>query len=100
MAMKSSYPTPWDTILRAHLGHSNDREFIPHMLRHTCASRLVSRGVPLPKVMQWMGHKCIQTTLRYSHLVPNDLDEAAAILEHWSERDAKEGWTEPGRVGS
>lgn len=77
---EGTYRNHWNR-LRKHLGYENDKEFIPHMLRHTCASRLVSGGVSLPKVMQWMGHKCIQTTLRYSHLVPNDLDEAATVLE-------------------
>jgi integrase len=66
--------------LREHLKLLDDKEFVPHMLRHTCASRLVSKGIPLFKVMQWMGHKSIETTLRYSHLVPDDLDAAGKAL--------------------
>jgi integrase len=65
---------------REHMGLLEDDEFVPHMLRHTCASRLVSKGVPLPQVMQWMGHRNIMTTMRYSHLAPKDLDMAAKAL--------------------
>ncbi|HCL65129.1 MAG TPA: hypothetical protein DIC56_09865 [Rhizobium sp.] len=76
---RDTFRNHW-TRLRGHLGALDDDEFVPHMLRHTCASRLVSKGIPLPKVMLWMGHTSIQTTLRYSHLAPHDLDDAAAAL--------------------
>lgn len=68
----------WDA-LRRHL-RVNSPEFVPHMLRHTCATRLVLAGVPLPMVMKWLGHKSIQVTMRYTNLVPNDLDVAARAL--------------------
>lgn len=67
-------------LLKKHLGVTDETAFVPHMLRHTCCTRLVSGGLPLVKAQKWMGHKSIQTTLRYSHLVPKDLDEAADIL--------------------
>lgn len=69
---KDTFRTHWDKF-RQREGFADDKEFVPHMLRHTCASRLVSNGVPLAKVMIWMGHTAIQTTLRYAHLAPDDL---------------------------
>ncbi|RWM84285.1 site-specific integrase [Mesorhizobium sp.] len=66
--------------LREHFDATEDPNFVPHMLRHTCASRLVMAGVGLPQVMKWMGHKSIQTTMRYAHLAPKDLDVAAQAL--------------------
>jgi len=39
-----------------------------HDLRHTFASRLVMAGVPLRAVQTLLGHKRMETTLRYSHL--------------------------------
>ena len=74
----------WDRA-RAHLGFAEDRQFVIHTLRHTCASRLVQRGVGLKVVQQWMGHKTIQVTMRYAHLAPGHLMEAAAVLEQGAE---------------
>ncbi len=54
---------------------------VAHALRHTCASRLVQRGVGLKVVQQWMGHKRIEVTLRYAHLSPTSLLEAVKVLE-------------------
>jgi len=51
-------------------------DFRWHDLRHTFASRLVMAGVPLRAVQLLMGHKCIETTLRYSHLGETELHQA------------------------
>lgn len=70
----------WDRA-RAHMGLVEDEDFVLHALRHTCCSRLVRKGVPLPVVQKWMGHKNIQTTMRYAHLMPTDLMSAVTALE-------------------
>jgi integrase len=51
-----------------------------HDLRHTFASRLVMARVPLRTVQVLMGHKCIETTLRYAHLAETHLREAVEQL--------------------
>jgi integrase len=55
-------------------------DFRWHDLRHTFASRLVMAGVPLRAVQVLMGHKCIETTLRYSHLGETELHKAVECL--------------------
>ncbi len=52
----------------------------PHILRHTCASRLVQAGIDLRRVQTFLGHQTIQMTLRYAHLATNDLDQCAVAL--------------------
>ena len=77
---KDWYRLTWDRV-RQQMGMDDDPEFVPHALRHTCCSRLVQRGVPLTHVQTWMGHRTIQTTMRYAHLMPHDLFAAVAVLE-------------------
>lgn len=36
-----------------------------HLFRHTCATRLVQRGIPIEKVSLYLGHANINTTMRY-----------------------------------
>ena len=52
-----------------------------HILRHTCASRLVQRGVSLYTVAKWLGHSSVTVTERYAHLAPDALDTAVHVLE-------------------
>lgn len=70
----------WDQ-LRGLMELDEDGQFVVHMLRHTCASRMVQKGVPLPMIQKWMGHRNIATTMRYAHLAPDSLLVARDALE-------------------
>lgn len=74
------FESRWN-VMKERLGLTLDDEFIPYALRHTCASRLVQRGVPLAHVQLWMGHKSIKTTMKYIHLSPDTLKGAVKVLE-------------------
>lgn len=84
----ASIERTWQRI-RTLLKLDHDQQFVLHALRHTCASRLVQRGVPLAVVQKWMGHKAIQTTLRYAHLAPDNFIEAVKVLEQDRRADLK-----------
>lgn len=50
-----------------------------HDLRHTFASTLVSKGRSIHEVGQILGHSQVQMTMRYAHLAPQRLIEAANV---------------------
>jgi integrase len=53
-----------------------------HGLRHTFASTLLSRGVSIKAVADWLGHASPTTTLStYAHLMPADEEVARGVLD-------------------
>ena len=71
---------PWERV-KVIMGLGEDKQFVPHALRHTCASRLVQRGVPITVIQQWLGHKTLTVTMRYAHPAPANLLAAVKALE-------------------
>jgi integrase len=66
------------------IGLGSDDQVVPHVLRHTCASRLVQGGIDIRRVQMWLGHQTLQMTMRYAHLATHDLDRCVAVLERRS----------------
>lgn len=52
-----------------------------HVLRHTFASHLAMRGVPLRTIQELLGHATITMTLRYAHLAPEVTRDAVTMLD-------------------
>lgn len=52
-----------------------------HVLRHSFASHLVMRGVPIRAVQDLMGHASIVITQRYAHLAPHVSQDAVCLLD-------------------
>ena len=45
-----------------------------HTLRHTCASMMAQSGQhTLYEIGKFLGHQTVQTTVRYAHLLPNQV---------------------------
>ena len=65
---------------RKSLGYANKKCYTLHLCRHTTASRLVQRGVPLLLVKDWLGHEDIKTTMIYAHLQPRALHSVVGVL--------------------
>ncbi|WP_431305657.1 site-specific integrase [Sediminicoccus sp. BL-A-41-H5] len=61
-----------------------------HDLRHTFASRLAQRGVPLLQVGKLLGHSSLRMTQRYAHPALENLRDAIAALAR--ARDAASGF--------
>ncbi len=70
------------------IGLGSDDDVVPHVLRHTCASRLVRGGVDIRRVQMWLGHQTLQMTMRYAHLASHDLDMCVSVLERAFRADA------------
>jgi site-specific recombinase XerD len=45
----------------------------PHVLRHTCAKRLLDAGAPLTEVAEILGHEDLDITRRYTQPSVADL---------------------------
>lgn len=52
-----------------------------HTLRHTYASHLVMRGVPIRTVQKWLGHASVKETEKYAHLYPDHGHAEANLLD-------------------
>ncbi len=54
------------------LKNFNLRKIRFHDLRHSCASLLLARGVPMKAIQEWLGHSNFSTTANiYAHLDSN-----------------------------
>lgn len=74
------YRAAWNEA-KQEVGLGDDRDVVPHVLRHTCASRLVRGGIDLRRVQTWLGHQTLAMTMRYAHLATHDLDMCVPVLE-------------------
>ena len=52
----------------------------PHLLRHTAATRMLANGADVHTVQRMLRHADIRTTLRYLHLVPEQLHEKMRLF--------------------
>jgi len=52
-----------------------------HSLRHSTASNMVRRGVPIAVVKEILGHTDIKTTMVYRHVRRGDLVNAVKMLD-------------------
>lgn len=70
----------WNHV-RAKLGKT-DPEWKFYLTRHTCASRLLQRGVWPQDVQTWCGHADLKTTMLYAKNDAKSVIRAYAVLQH------------------
>jgi integrase len=75
----ANFRNAWNRA-RAAAGFSRDPQVVPHILRHTCASRLAQAGVDIKRIQEFLGHKTLAMTLRYAHLAPRHLQVCADVI--------------------
>jgi len=59
----------------------DDKEFVPHAMRHTFCSRLARRGAQAPTIMALAGHSALHVSQRYIHMDGASLDDAIGTLD-------------------
>ncbi len=63
------------------LKHNGMRHIRFPELRHSCASLLLAKHIPMKMIQDWLGHSGIQTTANiYSHLDAQSKQESAAVI--------------------
>ena len=50
-----------------------------HQFRHTCASDLLEEGLTLLQVQRVLGHACLTTTVRYTHIADPERKRAVSL---------------------
>lgn len=72
-----------------------------HDLRHSFASQLVMKGVPLKAVQEFLGHSTMEMTMRYAHLSPAATQAYVEVLDEGSSATGPVGrsqvWAESGQ---
>lgn len=62
-------------------GRAGLRKVTCHVLRHSYASQLVLKGVPIALIQKLLGHTDIKVTMRYAHLSQESLNDVAQFLQ-------------------
>jgi len=52
-----------------------------HDLRHSAATLLLAQGVPQRVVMEQLGHSTLAMTQKYTHVLPQLMNDAAAAMD-------------------
>lgn len=60
-------------LTRLNIKKLNIEKCHPHMLRHTCATGLLSTGANLHEIADLLGHQNLDTTRIYTHIPPEQL---------------------------
>ena len=59
--------------MQKHLEQSGVGKGSPHMIRHSFATHLLERGAGVKEIKEILGHKCIETTVLYTHFTVSNL---------------------------
>ena len=69
----------WRTV-KGDMGLADDKEFVPHSLRHGVGTRLAQANVHKSHISTWLGHRNEATTDIYIKVAGRDLENVAEVL--------------------
>ena len=76
--IRPDYVTQHFSILLENIGLKHIRF---HDLRHSCASLLLAKGIPMKSIQEWLGHSNFSTTANlYAHLDSHSKKKSAEVL--------------------
>lgn len=90
MPSESELRYAWEKA-KAAMGLQDDGDFVFHCTRHTCATRLVEAGVNLRVIQRFLGHKRIETTMRYAHVHDDMLEDAVTRRKRHQDQTSLSG---------
>lgn len=79
---RPEYVTDHFTLI---MNKNNDvlRKIRFHDLRHSCASLLLAKGIPMKEIQDWLGHSTYSTTANiYAHLEKDTKNKSANVLSN------------------
>jgi len=67
-------------MVREKMGHAEDKAWTPHIIRHTCGSRLAQAHMSPQYIKEYLGHTSISSTFKYMHLASENTDACVDVL--------------------
>ncbi len=80
LKMPANFMTALEVIIPGNKIKPTQNKITAHSLRHTHASWLAMSGLDILQIKEQLGHRTLEMTLRYSHLVPNRRHKATESL--------------------
>jgi integrase len=71
LRMPAYFMSVLETIIPGNKDQDEKYKITAHSLRHTHASWLAQSGLDILQIKEQLGHKNIEMTMRYAHLIPN-----------------------------